>query len=116
MKVRYQADADFNEDILNGVLRRAPEIDFKTAAESNLRGLKDAEVLTIAFNEKRILLTHDRRTMPKHFAEFIKTHESCGVFIVSQKANVSDVISDLILIWHISDAEEFINSIRTLPL
>jgi hypothetical protein len=36
MKVRYQADADFNKDILNGVLRRVPEIDFKTATEANL--------------------------------------------------------------------------------
>jgi hypothetical protein len=72
--------------------------------------------LTIAVSEQRILLTHDRRTMPKHFAEFTESRESSGVFIVSQKANVSDVIADLILIWHISEAEEFINSIRTLPL
>lgn len=33
MKVRYQADADLNEDIVTGIQRRAPEIDFQTAAE-----------------------------------------------------------------------------------
>ncbi len=26
MKIAFQADADFNEDIVNGVKRRAPEI------------------------------------------------------------------------------------------
>ncbi len=39
MKVRYQADADLNEDIVNGVRRRVPEIDFKTATESALSRL-----------------------------------------------------------------------------
>ena len=32
MKVRFQADADLNEDIVAGVQRRVPEIDFQTAA------------------------------------------------------------------------------------
>ena len=115
MKVRYQADADFNEDIVNGILRRIPEIDFKTATRANLEGIEDAKVLAIAASEQRILLTHDRRTMPKHFAEFIEKQKSGGVFVVSQKANISDVIENLILIWQVSEAEEYINSIRTLP-
>jgi hypothetical protein len=39
VKVRCQADADFNEDIVTGVLRRVPEIDFQTAHEAQLKGL-----------------------------------------------------------------------------
>jgi hypothetical protein len=31
MKIKFQADADLNEDIVTGVLRRMPEIDFQTA-------------------------------------------------------------------------------------
>jgi hypothetical protein len=31
VKVRFQADADFNEDIVKGVLRREPRVDFRTA-------------------------------------------------------------------------------------
>jgi Domain of unknown function (DUF5615) len=116
MKIHYQADADLNEDIVNGVLRRVPEINFKTASEAKLAKLTDMEVLTIAGREKRLLVTHDRRTMPKHFAEFIKTNKSLGVIVISQKADIASVIDDLILIWHISEAEEFINSIRALPL
>ncbi len=52
MKVRLQADADLNEDIVAGVIRREPQIDFQTAAEANLRGLSDQDVLTLAGGEK----------------------------------------------------------------
>jgi hypothetical protein len=33
VKIRFQADADFNEDIVMGVRRRMPEIDFQTATD-----------------------------------------------------------------------------------
>ena len=71
MKIRFQADADFNEDIVFGVLRQAPSLDFQTAEEAGLRGLPDPFVLQQAANDGRILVTHDRRTMPHHFGEFI---------------------------------------------
>jgi predicted nuclease of predicted toxin-antitoxin system len=115
MKVTYQADADFNEDIVSGVLRRAPEIDFQTAYEAELASLTDLEVLALAAEDGRILVTHDRKTMPAYFGQFIEHHESPGVLIISQNADLLSVIEDLILIWMASEAEEHINSIRTLP-
>jgi len=115
MKVRFQADADLNEGIVNGVCRRVPEIDFKTASEASLAGLDDVSVLSLASADGRVLVTHDRRTMPRHFAEFVKANKCPGVLIVSQQASVSRIIDDLILIWHVTDAKEYMNSIRTLP-
>jgi hypothetical protein len=116
VKVRYQADADFNEDILTGVLRRAPEVDFQTAHDARLGGLEDSKVLAIAADEGRILVTHDRKTMPRHFGEFIKSRTSPGLFIIPQHAELLPVIEELILIWSASDAEEYVNSVRALPL
>jgi len=116
VKIRFQADANLNEDIVAGVLRRMPEIDIQTANEAKLAGLSDPDVLRKAAAEGRILITHDRKTVPHHFGMFIQTHRSPGVLIVSQKADVLKIIEDLILIWFASDAEEYINSIRTLPL
>jgi predicted nuclease of predicted toxin-antitoxin system len=68
-----------------GVLRREPGIDFQTADEANLRRLPDPEVLALAAQENRILVTHDRRTMPRHFADFILHHSSPGVFIIASQ-------------------------------
>ncbi len=116
MKIRFQADANFNEDIVSGVLRRTPEIDFQTATAGGLESLNDSEVLALSAQEGRVLVTHDRKTMPIYFGRFIETHRSPGVLIVSQNAEVSRIIEDLILIWVASEAEEYVNSIRTLPL
>lgn len=116
MKVRYQADADLNEDIVAGVQRHVPEIDFQTADELELAHLPDPEVLTLAAQENRVLVTHDRRTMPIHFGSFIESHQSPGLIVVSQKEDISVVIDDLILIWSASEAEEYVNIILTVPL
>jgi hypothetical protein len=116
MKPKFQADADLNEDIVTGVLRRIPEIDFQTATEAGLEGVKDENVLKIASLENRILLTHDRKTMPKHFAEFIQKQNSPGVLIISQKLEIGTAIEELILVWAASEAEEYTNTIRQLPI
>ena len=61
MRVLFQADADLNQDIVIGVIRREPAIDFQTAEEARLRGLSDLEVLTLAATQQRILVSHDAK-------------------------------------------------------
>lgn len=116
MKVRFQADADLNQIIVKATLRREPTIDFQTAQAARLSGLEDEEVLAIAAREERLLVTHDRKTIPHHFAKFIMSQGSPGVLIVPQKLPVANVVEDLILIWLASEAEEWRNRIRSLPL
>jgi hypothetical protein len=92
MKVRFQADADFNADIVAAVVRREPSVDFQTADAADLGGLDDFQVLTLAAREGRILLTHDRRTMPRHFAEFISKQSCPGVLVVSRKTAIQSAV------------------------
>jgi hypothetical protein len=54
--------------------------------------------------------------MPHHFGEFIKSRTSPGLFIIPQHAELLPVIEELILIWAASDADEYVNSVRALPL
>jgi hypothetical protein len=84
VKIRFQADADLNQFIVVGVQRREPDIDFRTAKDARLRGLKDSEVLEIAARDNRILISQDFKTMPAAFARFLDEHTSPGVFIVPQ--------------------------------
>lgn len=116
MKIRFQADADLNEDIVLGVARLEPEVDFQTATEAGLRGVADPEVLKRAAQGNRILVTHDRRTMPTHFAGFILNTTSPGVFIIGQNLSVRAAIDELSLIWNCSDADEWINLLVDIPL
>lgn len=70
----------------------------------------------IAAQEGRILISHDRKTMPSEFAEFMTNNQSSGVIIVSRKLAIEVVIEELLLIWEASSAEEWINRIAKLPL
>lgn len=116
MTVRYQADADLNQVIVTGVLRREPTVDFQTAFAADLEGVKDLGVLAIAAQQGRVLVSHDRKTMPSEFAEFIINNQSSGVIIVSRKLPIELIIDELLLIWAVSSSEEWVNRIAKLPL
>lgn len=83
---------------------------------SSLANVRDPEILALAAREGRILVTHDRKTMPRHFFEFITTATSAGVLIIPQHLSVAAAVNDLLLIWYATEAEEWINQIRSLPL
>ncbi|MGB0563979.1 MAG: DUF5615 family PIN-like protein [Spirulinaceae cyanobacterium] len=116
MPIRYQADADLNQMIVTGVLRREPNIDFQTATEAHLEGVKDPDVLALAAQQQRILVSHDRRTMPTEFAQFICNQRCAGLLIVSRRIPLEIAINDLILIWSASEPQEWLNRIAILPL
>jgi predicted nuclease of predicted toxin-antitoxin system len=88
MRVRFQADADLDGRILRGLRRAAPEINIRTASEADLAGLGDPEVLQIAADSGRILVTQDRRTMPRHFARFIASQPSPGVVLLREAISI----------------------------
>jgi hypothetical protein len=52
-------------------------VDFRSATAANLHGLSDLEVLQVSA-EEGILVTHDRKTMPYAFGEFIANRASPG--------------------------------------
>jgi predicted nuclease of predicted toxin-antitoxin system len=116
MRVRFQADADLDGRILRGLRRAAPEIDIRTAADAALTGLEDPEVLRIAANSGRILVSQDRRTMPAHFSRFLTTVESPGVILLREAISISTAIKELILIWSASEAEEWNGRLVWIPL
>ena len=45
-EIRFQTDADLRQAIVTGAIRRQPNLDFQTANEAGLEGIKDPEVLT----------------------------------------------------------------------
>ncbi len=115
MRVRFQVDADLDARIVRGLRRRKPDVDFQTAEDASLEGLPDPDVLRIAAGLGRLLVTHDRRTMPGHFAEFTTNQISPGV-IITPKFQIGVAIEELLLIWADSEAEEWYNRLVWIPL
>jgi hypothetical protein len=115
--IRFLADADLNEGIVAGCLRREPEMEFLSANEAGLEGISDREVLALAAALDRILVSHDFHTMPRHFGDFLQAgNSSPGVLLVPQRLPVGDAIEGLVLIWAASDADEWQNRILRIPL
>jgi predicted nuclease of predicted toxin-antitoxin system len=116
MRVRFQADADLDGRILRGLRRAAPEIDIRSAIDAGLAGLADPEVLQIAADSGRVLVSQDRRTMPAHFARYKASASSPGVVLLREAIPVARAIDELVLIWTASEAEEWINRLVWIPL
>ncbi|MEM7582548.1 MAG: DUF5615 family PIN-like protein [Acidobacteriota bacterium] len=109
--IRFQADADLNRRIIRAVLRLEPTIDIRPAAEAGLRGLSDPEVLALAAEAGRLLVTHDQRTMPAHFGEFIAHRSSPGVIIIPQHLPIAAAAEGLVLIWSASHVDEWVDRV-----
>ena len=101
MKVRFLADADLNKAIVNGVLRREPSVDFLSAHAAGLRGMKDDQVLKLAAESQRVLVSHDVGTMPAHFRALREAgNHSAGVFLIPQILDIGTASDELVLPRH----------------
>jgi hypothetical protein len=117
LKPRFQADADLHPEIVAGVVRREPAVDFQSAVEVIPEGMSDSEVLQLAAREERILVSHDVSTMPGHFRDFIDSaRRSPGLLLISQSLGIGGAIEELLLIWAASEASDWRDRIVRLPL
>jgi hypothetical protein len=116
MTIRFQADADFNQVILIAAIRREPTLDFQTALVGGMVGLTDPKVLTKAAIDGRVLVTHDHRTMIRHFKEFVVQQSSAGLIVVRQSLPIRAVVDDLLLVNAVTEPDDWINRLAFLPL
>jgi hypothetical protein len=114
--IRFQADADLKTSIREGLIRRHSGIDFQVASGVLADGLPDDQVLAVAAGEGRILVSHDRKTMPCHFLDFIQVRTSPGLILIPQSLPVRRAVEDLLLLWEVSMENEWQNQILYLPL
>ena len=117
MSIRYQADNDLKRILVDATSRREPSIDFQTAQVAGLDHLSDELVLRRASEQGRILVSHDKRTMPRRLASFVaQGGNSPGVLLViPQHASVREVVEALILIWADNRPHEWTNLVAKIP-
>jgi hypothetical protein len=64
----------------------------------------------------RVLVTGDRSTMPRHFADRLASGlDSAGVCILDTTAGIGELVEALLLVWLASSAEEYVNRLDFLP-
>ncbi len=116
MKVRFLADANFNQKIVAGLLLREPLLDFGLPQAMIPERMNDSDVLDLANSSGRILVSHDVTTMPDSFDRCVEERSCAALILVPDKLPIRDSIEDLLLIWHLTEAEESVNRMEWLPL
>ena len=76
----------------------------------------DPDVLVLAANMERVLVSHDFETIPGHFYRFLEHSPSPGVVLISQVRPIGQAVEDLRIAWTFLEAQEFRNRIVYLPL
>jgi len=115
--LKLAADEDFNNRIVRGVLRRAPEIDLRRVQDAGLLAAGDPSVLEWAAGEGRVLLTHDVTTMKEHaFNRISAGLPMPGVFEISQALSIGVAIEEILILAECSLEGEWEGQVRFLPL
>lgn len=117
----FLGDENFNHHIIAGLRKLYPDLDVITFIESGLPvGLADPLLVEETARLGRILLTHDKRTMPGHFAAVLARwlpmdQHLPGVLIIQEDFSVAEAIDQLALVWGASSADEWRDRVVFLP-
>lgn len=114
--LRLLSDENFNGNIVRGLFLRQPNLDLLRVQDVNLLNVDDPEILEWAANNNRILLTHDRATMPDFaYERLFRNQKMAGMFVVNDRMAVRQVIDDLLLIVDVTEQTEWKSQILYLP-
>lgn len=115
--MKFLADENFEGAIYRGLIRRSPNLNIVRVQDAGLSHANDLEILEWANSEGRILLTHDRRTMPRYAYERMAEGKSiAGMIVMRATIPVSTAIDDILLIEACSTTEEWVDMVQDLPL
>jgi predicted nuclease of predicted toxin-antitoxin system len=115
--IQLATDENFDGDILRGLLRRIPDLDVVRVQDVGLAETPDPIILAWAADEERILLTHDRDTVPSFAYDRVRAGEPMpGVFLVSDLMPKGQAIDELFLALHCLSPEECRDQVTYFPL
>jgi len=114
--IAFLVDQDLDNVIVTGLRRRIPEVDLIYVRDVGLERSHDLELLEFAFQERRVILTHDAATMPKWFKSRIEAGDHCSaVVIVKQGSLLAHTIDQVAALAVACTEEELRNQVIFLP-
>ncbi len=101
------SDENFDGNIIRGLFLRQPDLDLLRFQDVGLQELDDSTILSWAADNKRIVITYDRATMPDFAYERVAKEEVMrGLFVVNDRLSIKQAIDELLLYTVYSEPEE----------
>jgi predicted nuclease of predicted toxin-antitoxin system len=115
--IRLLVDQNFNGHILDGLIQREPALDFLHVRDVGLAAAPDPAILEWAATQGRVLLTHDRRTIPPFaYSRLAAGQPMPGVFLVRDDMAVGQAIDEILLAVQCLSADECKDIVKYFPL
>jgi hypothetical protein len=110
-------DQNFNEHIVDGLIRRLATLDVVHVRDIGLATAPDSLILERAAIENRVLLSHDRKTVPPVATGRITAGMRMpGVFLVSGDMPIGQAIDELLIAVCCLSADDCKDIVRYFPL
>ena len=115
--IRLLTDENVDNNIMRGLARRLPQLDFVSVRDVGLAGSPDLVLLKWAANEERVIVTHDLKTMVRDANQLVAQGEPmAGVIFVPNQLEIGRAINDLEMVLGTSTESNMRNSVEYLPL
>jgi predicted nuclease of predicted toxin-antitoxin system len=102
--LKLLSDENFNGDIVRGLFLRQPNLDLLRVQDVGLRKMDDPTILAWAASNERILLTHDRATVPDFaYERMVRGEAMAGIFVVNDRMLIRQAIEELSLLLNGSE-------------
>ena len=115
--LRLLSDENFNGDIVRGLSLRQSQLDLLRVQDIGLQEVDDPTILEWAASNERIVLTHDRATMPDFaYKRLVRDEIMPGLFVVNDRMPTRHAIDELLLLINCSNQLEWKGKVLYLPL
>jgi hypothetical protein len=115
--LRLLSDENFNGDIVRGLLLRRPDMQIVRVQDVGLAGMDDASILAWAAINNRVVLTHDRATMPEYaYTRVIAGEKMLGLFVLNDRWPVGQAVHEILLVDACSEQADWKGRVVHLPL
>ena len=110
------ADENFNQRILRGLKLRISKLNLIVAQSAGLCGASDPTLLAWAAEQGRVVLSHDRQTLPRYAYLRIRSRQPMpGVIVISDTTPVGEAVELLEIYLQCATVEEFQDLVLFLP-
>ena len=114
--LRLVSDENFDGILIRGLSRRLPEADLVRRSRRGV-GQHRRPIDPGLGSAGRILLTHDRNTVPGFAFDRVRQAQPMpGVFVVDDRTPVGQALDELALVIQFSEADEWIDRVTYFPL